>query len=107
MADVDADIDRGYRGHKQNQSHARKPHLKTELKRRPAIEPVIGHRKLDHRMGRNDLKGKAGDRFKVADDLLEKRQERPHFNARMSGFLAFCPFWTRRCYAVLSIKSDI
>lgn len=87
---VDADMDRGYRGHKRNQSHfdpetrqdahqdirapwrvfmagrkARKPHLKAELKRRSAIEPVIGHLKSDHRMGRNYLKGKAGDRFNV------------------------------------------
>jgi IS5 family transposase len=79
-------VDKGYRGHKQNQSHfdpetrqdirapwrvfmagrkALKPHLKAELKRRSAIEPVIGHLKSDHRMGRNHLKGKAGDRFNV------------------------------------------
>jgi IS5 family transposase len=44
---------------------ARKPHLKAALKRRSAIEPVIGHRKSDHRMGRNHRKGKAGDRFNV------------------------------------------
>lgn len=79
-------VDKGYRGHKQNQTHfdpetrqdirapwrvfmagrkALKPHLKAELKRRPAIEPVIGHLKSDHRMGRNHLKGKTGDRFNV------------------------------------------
>ena len=79
-------VDKGYRGHKQNQTHfdpntrqnirapwrvfmagrkALKPHLKAELKRRPAIEPVIGHLKSDHRMGRNHLKGKTGDCFNV------------------------------------------
>lgn len=79
-------VDKGYRGHKQNRFHfdqetrqttrapwrvftagrkALKPHLKAELKRRPAIEPIIGHLKADHRMGRNHLKGKAGDRFNV------------------------------------------
>ena len=79
-------VDKGYRGHKQNQTHfdpdtrqdirapwrvfmagrkALQPHMKAELKRRPAIEPVIGHLKSDHRMGRNHLKGKAGDRFNV------------------------------------------
>jgi len=31
------------------------------LKRRQAIEPVIGHMKHDHRMGRNFLKGTLGD----------------------------------------------
>lgn len=44
---------------------ALKPHLKAELKRRSAIEPVIGHAKADHRMGRNHLKGRSGDRFSV------------------------------------------
>jgi hypothetical protein len=33
------------------------------LKRRSAIEPVIGHTKHDHRMARNYLWGKAGDRI--------------------------------------------
>ncbi|HEY9502438.1 MAG TPA: IS5/IS1182 family transposase, partial [Pyrinomonadaceae bacterium] len=32
-------------------------------KRRNAIEPVIGHEKQDHRLGRNYLKGKEGDRI--------------------------------------------
>jgi hypothetical protein len=32
------------------------------LKRRAAIEPVIGHLKSDHRMERNDLRGVEGDR---------------------------------------------
>lgn len=79
-------VDKGYRGHKQNQfrfdpeTHqdtrppwrvftagrkALKPHLKAELKRRSAIEPIIGHLKTDHRMDRNHLKGKNGDRFNV------------------------------------------
>ena len=33
------------------------------FKRRPAIEPVIGHTKVDHRMNRNYLKGTAGDKM--------------------------------------------
>jgi len=33
------------------------------LKRRSAIEPIIGHMKADHRMDRNFLKGKNGDRM--------------------------------------------
>ncbi len=31
----------------------------------PAIEPIIGHLKSDHRLNRNHLKGKAGDRANV------------------------------------------
>lgn len=32
------------------------------MKRRAAVEPVIGHIKAEHRMDRNYLKGYAGDR---------------------------------------------
>ena len=35
--------------------------LKRLLRRRSAIEPVIGHLKQDHRMKRNYLQGKNGD----------------------------------------------
>jgi transposase, IS5 family len=35
--------------------------IKREMRRRPAIEPVIGHAKSDHQMGRNHLAGRAGD----------------------------------------------
>ena len=36
--------------------------IKRELKRRSAIEPLIGHMKEDGRMDRNHLKGREGDR---------------------------------------------
>jgi Transposase DDE domain len=36
-------------------------HIKRELRRRSAIEPVIGHAESEHRMGRNDLAGLASD----------------------------------------------
>ena len=32
------------------------------MKKRSAIEPIIGHLKSDHRMSRNFLKGKLGDK---------------------------------------------
>jgi IS5 family transposase len=35
--------------------------IKSFLRRRAAIEPIIGHLKSDHRMGRNYLKGELGD----------------------------------------------
>ena len=63
-------VDRGYRGH----DYARKervfvagqrrgltPTIKRELRRRSAIEPMIGHMKEDGRLGRNHLLGAAGD----------------------------------------------
>jgi transposase, IS5 family len=35
--------------------------IKRELRRRPAVEPMIGHLKAEHRMGRNHLTGSQGD----------------------------------------------
>ena len=35
--------------------------IKRDLRRRSAVEPVIGHAKAEHRMGRNFLKGAEGD----------------------------------------------
>jgi transposase, IS5 family len=61
-------VDKGYRGHglKRPVHHSGlkrlPPHLKKLLKRRAAVEPVIGHAKQDCRMGRNYLKGPHGDR---------------------------------------------
>jgi IS5 family transposase len=64
--------DAGYRGHKapagyrlkvytQGQKRRMTDQIKRELRRRSAVEPVIGHLKSEHRMDRNFLAGKAGD----------------------------------------------
>jgi transposase, IS5 family len=37
------------------------PQIKRELRRRSAVEPVIGHLKAEHRMGRNYLWFRRGD----------------------------------------------
>jgi IS5 family transposase len=65
-------VDKGYRGH----NHAQKfrvwisgqvrrvtAPIRREMRRRAAVEPVIGHIKAEHRMGRNYLKGRDGDRI--------------------------------------------
>ncbi len=39
--------------------------LRKWMKRGAAVEPIIGHLKSDHRLNRNHLKGKAGDRANV------------------------------------------
>ena len=64
-------VDRGYRGHGLRReglevavSHSRgiaSPTIKRELRRRNAVEPVIGHMKEDGHLGRNYLKGSHGD----------------------------------------------
>jgi transposase, IS5 family len=66
-------VDRGYRGHDETdttvvmagQRRGMTPRLKRLLKRRNAIEPVIGHLKNDGRLDRNYLKGVAGDAMLV------------------------------------------
>jgi IS5 family transposase len=70
IAPKEAYVDRGYRGHglaepvkvwiagaKRGVTVA----IRKKLKRRNAVEPVIGHMKNDGRLGRNFLKGVAGD----------------------------------------------
>ena len=64
--------DKGYRGHDYDgqakvmlSGHKRglTPTMKRELKRRSAIEPMIGHAKCDGRLGRNWLLGPEGDKI--------------------------------------------
>ncbi|MCA1379125.1 MULTISPECIES: IS5 family transposase [unclassified Bradyrhizobium] len=65
-------VDKGYRGH--NHPHRFRvwisgqvrrvtAPIRREMKRRAAVEPVIGHVKAEHRMDRNYLKGRVGDRI--------------------------------------------
>ena len=42
-------------------SRAKTTAIKRQMKRRAAVEPVIGHLKHDHRMDRNHLAGCIGD----------------------------------------------
>lgn len=65
-------VDQGFRGTQYHPEDVevlvctrgkRTGHLKRILKRRNAIEPVIGHSKLDHGMARNYLKGQQGDQI--------------------------------------------
>ena len=64
--------DKGYRGHNAPEDHKYRifisgqkrgvtDAIKRDLKRRSAVEPVIGHAKSDHRMDRNYLAGSKGD----------------------------------------------
>jgi IS5 family transposase len=64
--------DKGYRGHNAPPEHRFRvfiagqkrrmtPAIKRQLRRRSAIEPVIGHLKEHHRMGRNYLAHASGD----------------------------------------------
>ena len=64
-------VDKGYRGHDapnkfrvwiSGQVRRVTKTIRREMKRRAAVEPVIGHVKAEHRMDRNYLKGRDGDR---------------------------------------------
>ena len=70
----EAFVDKGYRGHKEatttvyisrQKRGIETQRLKRSLKRRQAIEPIIGHMKTDGRLGRNFLKGTEGDQVNV------------------------------------------
>jgi IS5 family transposase len=64
-------VDKGYRGHNHKEKfrvwitgqvrRVTRP-IRREMKRRAAVEPVIGHLKAEHRMDRNYLNGRHGDR---------------------------------------------
>jgi len=65
-------VDAGYRGHdapkpgrvfRSGQKRGVHGQIKKELRRRSAIEPVIGHCKSDGHLDRNFLKGRGGDQF--------------------------------------------
>ena len=63
-------VDKGYQGHGLERCFVWKSGNKTPtealrraLRRRAAVEPVIGHMKTDGRLDRNYLKGKGGDRI--------------------------------------------
>lgn len=64
--------DAGYKGHNAPEKHRLKvftsgqkrgvtDNIKKALRRRAAVEPVIGHLKAEHRMGRNYLAHRSGD----------------------------------------------
>ena len=65
-------VDKGYRGHnapnkgrvfRSGQKRGVHGTIKKELRRRSAVEPIIGHLKAAHRLDRNYLKGRQGDRI--------------------------------------------
>ena len=70
-----ASVDKGFRGQEYHPpdvevlvagsrgSKEATPKVKRYLKRRSAIEPIIGHTKQDHALKRNYLRGQVGDRM--------------------------------------------
>ena len=92
--------DKGYRGHGMpapyslrvyisEQKRGVTPAIKRDIRRRAAVEPVIGHMKCDHRMDRNFLIGAHGDATNAVLAAVG-------YNfARLIAWLRaiFCVFW--------------
>jgi transposase, IS5 family len=101
-------VDRGYRGHNAGPDDKMKVYIsgqkrgvtdaiKRDLRRRSAVEPVIGHAKSEHRMGRNFLKGVHGD---AANAVLAAAG----YNFRR--LLAWLAVWRAFIMALLISASD-
>ena len=93
--------DRGYRGHNapnpfrvylSGQRRGVHGAIKRELRRRSAIEPVIGHMKSEGHLGRNYLKGRHGDR---ANAILSAVGHNLRLVLRWLR-----PFWVQILYAI-------
>jgi IS5 family transposase len=91
--------DRGYRGHNAPEEHKFRvfisgqkrrvtEQIKRELRRRSAVEPVVGHLKADHRMGQNFLAHMAGD---AAHAVLAAVGY--NFRRLLAWLALLCAFW--------------
>jgi IS5 family transposase len=84
-------VDKGYRGHNHPQKfrvwisgqvRRATAQICRNMKRRGAVEPIIGHLKAEHRMGRNHLTGRDGDR---ANAVLARRRLQLRAAAALAG----------------------
>src|SRR6202022_5040872 len=99
-------LDQGYKGHRltghphtavyiTGQKRGVTETIKRWLKRRAVVEPIIGHAKNDGLLGRNWLKGRAGDR---SNALLAAAG----FNLRqLLRFLSSTPYFLRAFFSAL------
>jgi len=101
-------VDLGYRGHdvtdvevfKARQKRGVTRSIRRELKRRNAIEPIIGHMKNDGLLGRNYLKGTQGDAINVI--LCGAGQ-----NLRLIlNYLRICCLWIQSIFTPSSFASS-
>ncbi len=119
-----ATVDRGYRGKseingvkiqipkafKKSLSSYQKKRLKKAHSKRAAIEPIIGHLKTDHRLGRNFYKGLLGDSINIllsAAAFNFKRMMNKWKNLLLSFFQKlFLPLFNFFNQILLSIKTE-
>ena len=101
-------VDRGYRGKAHHPTgketliagrKAKDQEMKRFLKRRSSIEPVIGHMKQEHRLGRNYLGGIEGDKFNpiLAASAFNMQKLLRSFAA---SFLYWLRKWSFFCFSL-------
>jgi transposase, IS5 family len=110
IAPKEAYADRGYKGHGCNTdffkvwiSGSRRgvtPAIERKLKRRNAVEPVIGHLKSDGRLARNFLKGIEGDAMNAL--LCGAGHNLRKILRKLRLFCAFFGFTLRQLLALLA-----
>ncbi len=97
-------VDKGYRGHNApkplrvfhaGQKHGVHGQIKKELRRRSAIEPVIGHCKSDGHLDRNCLHGRLGDQINAVMSAVG-------YNFRL--LLRWLKLFLRQIIAAISAK---
>lgn len=108
-----AKVDRGYRGKRQvggtailipsvpnkSISYYKRKKLSRAHRKRAAIEPVIGHLKSDHRLGRNFYKGAVGDNINIMLAAAAFNFKRM-MNKWKSSFL---PFFQALCFSTIKL----
>lgn len=107
---IEAYVDRGYRAakvagvsvHVAGQ-RGQTSTMKRWMKRRSAIEPVIGHCKSDHHLGRNYLKGRAGDEMNALLSAAGYNFRKLLRALRAKALSFFC--WLVRLRAIFTTKS--
>ena len=101
-------VDRGYKGHGIPEERSRVLisgtrklgyTLKRHLRRRSAVEPEIGHLKVDGRLGRNFLKGMQGDAINAI--LCGAGHNLRKILARLRALLYLLPGWLGRLLQAL------
>jgi IS5 family transposase len=115
IAPKEAYADRGYKGHGCNTntfkvwiSGSRRgvtPAIERKLKRRNAIEPVIGHLKSDGRLARNFLKGVEGDAMNAL--LCGAGHNMRKILRKLRLFYALCGFSLRQLLALARLSAAI
>ena len=77
--------------------------MKKHFRRSAGIEPIIGHIKSDHRLGRNYYKGIIGDHVNLLLSAAAFNFKRM-MNKWKSSFLAFFESFVKSLYEIFTLR---